>query len=256
VAIEKVALEPGAQRDVSITIDAAASNHPFDHWVPALPDDRNEWEQGEWRRAAGSHTVHVGGDSWNAALEQAVAVDFPPPTEPPPGGTDGDIPVDVEIPDTPGQPPGALTMSVAEFGDAVDLGTPRTVVDRHRFDGELPTVTVTDTRNDSQAGGGGWTVTGRAAAFTAGAETFSAAHLGWIPWADAGGRAGVTAGPRVDGVLRGGPGLAVPQTLVSATGAGRRGAAVAGAHLFLEVPLTTPPGDYRSTISLSLFPED
>ena len=255
VAIEKVTLEPGAHQDVSITIDAAASNHPFDYWVPALPDDRNEWEHGEWVTPAGSYTFHVGGDAQNAALEQTVGMDFPPPD----GGGDGegDIPIDVEIPDDGNGGPGdgSLTLTVPEDA-SVDMGAPTTNADRLRFDGELPPVTVTDTRNDEQASDGGWTVTGRAANFVSGRNQFSSAYLGWIPWADAEGRAGVTAGPTVQGQTRGGPGLAQPATLVSATNEGRSGSATAGAHLLLEVPRTTPAGDYRSTISLSLFAED
>jgi hypothetical protein len=56
--------------------------------------------------------------------------------------------------------------------------------------------------------------------------------------------------------MRGGPGLADPATLVSATNEGRYGSATAGAHLLLEVPLDTPPGAYESTLTLSLFPVD
>jgi hypothetical protein len=168
------------------------------------------------------------------------------------------------VPDT-GQPTGALTLTVPDEA-SVNMGTPRTQGDRLRFDADMPPVTITDTRSDTQAGAGGWEVTGEADDFTTddgtppptpgGDETFGAEHLGWLPWADSGGRMGVEPGPIVNGVLRGGPGLAEPATLVSATSAGRTGSATAGAHLILEVPTDTAPGAYHSSIHLSLFPVD
>lgn len=249
VGFDKVYLEPGESTQVSVTIDSAASNHPLSYWEPAS-DDPAQWAEGEWITPDGDYVLHVGTSSAQTPLEQALDVTFPEGT----GDGEG-IPVEAEIPDT-SQNPGALTLRIEDFGDTVDLGTAKTQSDRLRFDGDLPPVVVTDTRNDTQAGDSGWTVSGHATDFTTETDEFSASYLGWLPWTTADGRPGVEPGPRVDGTLRSGPGLADPATLVSATAEGRRGAATAGAHLLLEVPLDTPPGDYRSTISLSLFPVD
>ncbi|WP_448059705.1 nucleoside hydrolase-like domain-containing protein [Cellulomonas hominis] len=169
--------------------------------------------------------------------------------------SDGEgIPVVAELPEL-GGPEGALTLSVADFGAGLVLTGPTNVGDRLRFDGALPAVTVTDTRNATQAGSSGWSVVGRATAFTSTDAEFSSAHLGWTPWATAL-RDGVTLGVPVNGTLRGGPGLATPATLVSAPPASRLGIATTQADLRLEVPVDTPEGVYRSQVTVSLFPVD
>jgi beta-glucosidase len=245
VAFDKPYLEPGASKQVSVMIDASAASHPFSYWVP---DTKGTWADGDWATAPGSYTVHVGPSSAETPLEAAVTLDFPA------AQNTGDVPVAAEVPDVTLEP-GMLTMRIGQFDGLVDLVGQHNV-DRWRFDGDLPTIAVTDTRSQTQAADGGWSVTGRAADFVSGNDSFGAEHLGWIPWTTASGRPGVTAGPEVKGVMRGGPGLADPATLVSATAAGRYGSATAGAHLLLEVPLNTTPGDYRSVVTLTLFPED
>lgn len=250
VGFDKVHLEPGESTTVSVTVDSAAANHPMSYWEPAS-DDPTQWAEGEWVTPNGQYTVHVGGASDDTPLEETLTVTHSES----PGGDEGQIPIEAEMPDIAGEP-GSLTLTIHEFGDSVDLGPARRQVDRLRWDGDLPTVAVTDTRNDEQAGGSGWSVSGIAEDFTSDDDTFSAAYLGWLPWTTADDRPGVDAGPRVWGQMRGGPGLAEPQTLVSATNEGRRGSATAGAHLVLETPLDTPPGDYRSSIHLTLFPVD
>jgi hypothetical protein len=170
-----------------------------------------------------------------------------------PAGEDG-IPVTAEIPEL-GGPEGALTLTVANYGDGVTLTGPTNTGDRLRFDGALPQVTVTDTRNTTQAASSGWSVSGRATDFTSATDTFSAAHLGWHPWAD-NLRDGVQLGATVSGTLRGGPGLASPATLASAPHGTRLGTAALNADLRLEVPVDTPDGTYESRLKISLFPVD
>ena len=246
VGFDKVVLEPGASAPVSVTIDSAASNHPFSYFVP---DPAGTWADGDWATAAGDYTVHVGGSSAGSPLEQAVTLDFPA------AQNTGEIPIGAEIPNVMEQP-GSLTLRIGEFSGMVQMAYTKNF-DRHRFDGDLPTIVVTDARSNMQAGESGWSVSGQASDFVSEEEDeFGAEYLGWLPWTTAEDRPGVDAGPRVDGLMRGGPGLADPATLVSATNEGRYGAATAGAHLLLEVPLDTPPGAYESTLTLSLFPVD
>lgn len=252
VGFDKVYLDPGESETVTVTIDSTASNHPFSYFVPESDDWENDWAKGDWATADGAYTVHVARSVADVELEQTLDLTF---TEGPGGGDEGEIPIEAEVPDFASEP-GSLTLTIHEFGDSVDLGVGRRQVDRVRWDGDLPTVAVTDTRNDEQAGDSGWTVSGVAEDFTSDEDSFSAAYLGWLPWTTADDRPGVDAGPRIWGQMRGGPGLAEPQTLVSATSEGRSGAATAGAHLVLEVPLDTPPGEYRSAINLTLFPVD
>lgn len=168
-------------------------------------------------------------------------------------GEDG-IPIVADIPEL-GGPEGALTLSVANYGDGVVLTGPTNVGDRLRFDGTLPQVTVTDTRNATQAGDSGWTVSGRATDFTSGTAELDAAHLGWTPWADSL-RDGVILGGTVNGILRGGPGLAAAATLATAPNEARLGIAAVRADLLLEAPVDTPEGTYESRLKVSLFPVD
>jgi hypothetical protein len=198
-------------------------------------------------------TIHVivqGKDDGAPALTsyQRVVVTVASPT-------DGEgIPVTAELPEL-GGPEGALTLSVADVGSGVTLTGPTNVGDRLRFDGALPKITVTDTRNDTQAADSGWSVAGRASDFVAQDAQFSAGHLGWAPWADDL-REGVQLGDPVRGVLRGGPGLANPATLVSAPSGARLGVAEVNTDLRLEVPVDTPDGSYTSQVTVSLFPVD
>src|SRR5690625_4616014 len=254
VGFEKVQLDAGEARTVTVTIDHDAAHKPFSYFAP---EEGGSWEEGEWRTADGEYTVHVGTSSADTALEETLDLDLPEAPSAPGEGQEGDIPVEATIPGRGDGEPGSLTLTIREFGDAVDLGEgERTQEGYYRFDGDLPSVVVTDTRNDNQAGDTGWSVSGVANDFVNNGDSFDAGHLGWIPWTTAQDRPGVEPGPRVNPIARNGPGLAEPQTLVSATSEGRLGAATAGAHLFMLVPLDTAPGDYRSAINLSLFPVD
>ncbi|MBD3943208.1 endo-1,4-beta-xylanase [Microbacterium sp. NEAU-LLC] len=166
---------------------------------------------------------------------------------------DGDgIPVQATVAETA---PGSLTLSVADFGDGVVLSQGADAGDRLRFTGQLPEVTVTDSRTAEQAGDGGWAVTGRSTDLASGGDTVAAGHLGWTPQVVSP-RAGVAAGAAIGTVLDGAAGLAAPQALATASVAGRFGSTTLGAALALELPVDQAPGTYRGTVSVSLFPVD
>jgi len=163
------------------------------------------------------------------------------------------IPIQATVPES--TEPGSLALSVAEFGDGVVLTDAGNAGDRLRFTAQLPAVTVTDSRNAEQAGTGGWSVSGQSTDLTGDTAVLGASHLGWTPSLLTP-RDGVSAGATVASALDGGPGLAAPQPLGSATADGRTGSAELGAGLSLEVPVDTAPGTYRGTLAITLFAED
>ncbi|UZN03466.1 alpha/beta hydrolase [Cellulomonas sp. S1-8] len=150
---------------------------------------------------------------------------------------------------------GVLALSVADDGSGVTLDGPQNTGTALRFRGQLPTVTVTDSRSVAQAGVTGWAVTGQAYSFDSGARLLDAKHLGWTPRIESP-RAGLVAGDARATALGGGEGLVIPGRLASATPEGRLGSATIGADLVLDVPVDTDPGEYAGTLSLSLFPVD
>lgn len=164
-----------------------------------------------------------------------------------------DLVVQVVVPDRTA--PGALVLSIAGHGDAVQFGNDQRVGDRLSFDAQLPEVRVTDTRTVTQTNDGGWSLTGRSSTFVSDAAEFGADHLGWTPRIETV-RDGLAAGPGVLGVLRGGAGLAGPATLASANDTGRLDTARVTADLSLEIPVGTPAGGYSAALSISLFPTD
>ncbi|WJL96843.1 glycoside hydrolase [Microbacterium sp. ET2] len=173
-----------------------------------------------------------------------------------PGASEGDgegIPIEATVPG-PGEP-GSLSLTVADFGAGVVLSPGENAGDRIRFEGELPVVTVTDSRSEDQAGAGGWAVSGQSSDFTAGGETLGAEHLQWTPEVLTP-RPGVSAGDAVATVMSGGPGLADPQRLGDAAPEGRFGSTQLGADLALEAPVDTPAGTYEGVLTVTLFPED
>jgi enterochelin esterase-like enzyme len=167
-------------------------------------------------------------------------------------GSRSGIPVEATIPEGA---PGALTLTVADFGNAVKLSAPVNAGDRLRLTGELPKVTVSDSRTTSQAGQGGWGVSGQADPFTSTGQTVSADNFGWTPKVLTP-KTGVTAGSAVATKLAGGPGLAKASRLGSANAQGRYGSADLGAGLTLEVPVDTQPGTYTGMLTVTLFPVD
>lgn len=166
----------------------------------------------------------------------------------------GEIPLTATVPQA-GEVEGSLTMSVADFGEGVALGGGANVGDRLRFGGALPTVSVTDSRSNAQAGAGGWTVSGQAADLSTGSQVLRAQHLGWTPGLLTT-RPGVTPGSPVATVLGGGEGLSTPATLATATSDGRLGTTDLTAELNLEVPVDTRAGEYAGSLTVSLFPVD
>lgn len=76
VGFNKVFLEPGESRRVSVTIDAGASNHPFSHFVPSNPQDLAAWAEGRWVSQNGRYQVLVGGSSADTPLSGRVALNF------------------------------------------------------------------------------------------------------------------------------------------------------------------------------------
>jgi glucosylceramidase len=163
------------------------------------------------------------------------------------------IPLEATVAE-PGEP-GSLSMTVADFGEGVVLEAGANAGDRIRFEGELPVVTVTDSRNAEQAGDGGWSVSGQSSDFDAGGAVLDAGHLGWSPEVLTP-RTGVTAGAPVPTILDGGTGLAGPSRLAGASPEGRFGSTDLSADLALEVPVDTPPGRYTGVLTVTLFPED
>ena len=162
------------------------------------------------------------------------------------------VPVTASVPDTTATP-GSLSMTVAD--GPVTLGEPTTSGDRFRFAGALPTVSVTDSRNDAQAAGGGWTVSGQASDLLNGGSRLRAESLGWTPKVAAP-RDGLVLGDAVATKLEGGAGLAAPATLATASSDARGGTTEVGADIVLDVPKSTRSGQYTGSLTVSLFPVD
>lgn len=189
-----------------------------------------------------------GWDTWQHALSdfaprlfsEATAVD------------EEGIPVEATIPE---EADGHLALTVAGDGTPVVLSEPVNAGDRLLLTGELPAITVTDSRNDTQAGGTGWALSGEASALTDARQRIEAGNLGWTPELLEP-REGVTAGAPVAPLLSGGAGLAAPQRLAEASAEGRFGSTRVTADLRLEVPVDTAAGTYDGTVTVSLFPVD
>ncbi|WP_016701332.1 alkaline phosphatase [Actinoalloteichus spitiensis] len=136
---------------------------------------------------------------------------------------------------------GALSMSVADTGSVVFEGDPRSQ------SGALPQVTVTDTRDEVQSRGQGWTVAGSASEFVAGNRRFGAENLSWTPKVVES-ESGAEAGP--DAAFDG------PAALADTDRVSRFGTTVLGADLGLAVPEEARGGRYGSEITLTLFAKD
>jgi hypothetical protein len=172
-------------------------------------------------------------------------------------GAGSDVDVNVTIEDID---PGVLAMSVE--GTTTTLAENGSTATVRQFTGELPTVTVTDTRTAEEIPDGAfWWVEGTASSFTgdAGQEPIGAENLGWSPSLVDDGSGVVAVGPDVapaldaDGApnnvgLQGRELLAMALTSEEAIGSWE-----AGAILTLQVPADVEPGSYTSTITLSLF---
>jgi hypothetical protein len=174
-------------------------------------------------------------------------------------GTD-DVDVNVTIGEA--AEPGVLAMTVA--GDSTALTESGSTATIRQFTGTLPTVTVTDTRvfPDRISPDAFWYVLGSTSDFigTAGQPAITAGHLGWTPalvgTTDPG---EVAAGDPVDTVLDTGPDAVgvVDQELLamaaSSADINPTGSWSVNAGLTLKTPITVAPGNYTSTLTLSLF---
>lgn len=129
-----------------------------------------------------------------------------------------------------------VVMSSAQLDDAGD---------RWVAEGELRPVSVVDTRS----GAPGWTVSGVASAFFGDQGSFGSNYLGWAPTVD--GVAGVQPGQPVAPGFPVGDGLSVSATLGSAAAGSGTGTSVLGALLELELPTSTPVGEYQSVLTIT-----
>ena len=175
---------------------------------------------------------------------------------------DGSDTVDVNVAITPAAEPGVLAMTVA--GNATTLTESGSTGTIRQFTGNLPTVTVTDTRvfPDRIDAGAYWYVLGSTSDFVGDATQpdITAGHLGWTPALVGSTDPGqVAAGDEVDTVLDSGPdavGL-VDQELLAIASSSRDinpvGSWSVNANLFLKTPITVATGTYHSTLTLSLF---
>lgn len=169
--------------------------------------------------------------------------------------------VDVNVDIAPIVAPGELALSVAP-GDVTLLEDGSTAEFR-QFTGDLPTVSVTDTRGEDEVPAGAfWYVVGTSSDFVgdAGQPAISAGHLGWTPKLVSESESGLVAeGDPVDTVMDGGAdavGLVDQEFLVSTVDSGavrEEGSWSAGADLFIRTPTDVAPGSYSATLTLSLF---
>ena len=159
--------------------------------------------------------------------------------------------VEVNVNVTDRYPSGILALTVdAESTtlDEVDSGDPQV----RQFEGQLPTVTVTDTR--AEVPDVPWTVRGTATDFEGDNGSISSDALGWSPvLVDDDGSANIEAGGDVDpGIGLTGAELLYANFDQSATY--DQGAWSATAGLNLQVPAAElASGDYTSVLTLSLF---
>ncbi|WP_157001819.1 hypothetical protein [Agromyces laixinhei] len=174
-----------------------------------------------------------------------------------------DVTVDVQIDALP--PVGALTMSVAENTTSLTEGA-STDPELRQFNGVLPTVTVTDDREDVPSGVY-WYVTGQSSAFSAsGVPDIGADKLGWVPRLLTEGNGEVAPGDEVvtsldeptqgSGDSANNVGLVGEELLALALDSSEAHAVgewQADADLFLKTPKAVAPGAYSATLTLTLW---
>jgi hypothetical protein len=177
---------------------------------------------------------------------------------------DTNVDVSVEIEST--VEPGNLAFTVAANSTSLAEGE-SSVEGTREFTGELPGVTVTDTRTGDElpeAGAAAWYVLGQASAFVNENGTeIGAENLGWTPNLVSESESGlVSEGPEVDPALEGDTdesdnvGLEAQELLVSTFDSNEvapEGSWTANAGLTLRTAEDVEGGSYNSTITLSLF---
>ncbi|MFH8248734.1 hypothetical protein ACH3VR_00015 [Microbacterium sp. B2969] len=171
----------------------------------------------------------------------------------------GDVDVNVNIEALP--PVGALTMSVAQ--DSTTLAEVASAdADVRQFDGTLPTVTVSDDREEVPAGAY-WYVTGQTSDFVGpGTAKITAGHLGWTPKLLTDGNGEVAEGDPIGTVLDA-PTAEVPWNTGIGSGedllaiapdsSTAQGEWKANAGLSLKTPKDVTPGAYSATLTLTLW---
>lgn len=175
----------------------------------------------------------------------------------------GDEDVEVNVSIEPAAGSGSLSMSVAGTSSSlaeVASGDPEV----RRFDGALPEVTVTDTREAADIGADRWWyVVGQATDFAgdSGQPAIGAGNLGWAPQVLDDGDGMIIEGDQVDTVVDEGSnavGLVGQELLYAAFDSATLADAEASswsatASLFLKTAADVAPGAYSSTVTLSLF---
>jgi beta-glucosidase len=73
VGFEKVDLAPGESKQVTVTIDASAPNHPLSYWVPDNNAPIAGWANGTWTAPPGDYTIKVGTSSADTPLQQTIS---------------------------------------------------------------------------------------------------------------------------------------------------------------------------------------
>ncbi len=167
-----------------------------------------------------------------------------------------DVDINVEI--TEREPEGVLALTIAANETTlseVDSNDPLV----REFAGQLPTVTVTDTRTDVPAAP--WAVLATAGDFVSAGDSFSAEYLGWSPAllvdddpaVEVGGDiASVVDDPNSQGLAYADGELLYANWDPSVPSTQGSWSATAGLHLKLDAT-TVVPGSYTSVLTLSLF---
>ena len=208
--------------------------------------DVSSWVTDATRGLAEQPVIGASGDRFTASLPAQSVTTFVTQADAGSG-----IPIEATV-DT--EAPGSLTLSVADYGESLDIGVAENLGDRLRASGDLPGVTVTDSRNAAQAANGGWTVTGRSSGFD-GPVAVGPENVGWVPRViDP--SSSISVGEPKETALSGGEGLAEPATLGRAAAENRRGSTALSADVALDLPVDSPAGTYRGTLTLTLFPVD
>ena len=158
-----------------------------------------------------------------------------------PGGPGTDVGGDTEVP--PGLPSDTFSWTIDAANGGVSLGQLPGVDGELRFGGQLPSVTVVDTRDGSPA----WSLSGQVSDFSSG---LSGRYLGWSPRIRSAGAGAVPGGAVPSGLLAGN-GLLSPSLLASAPSGHPKGSATVGADLDLRLPTSTPGGTYTATLTIT-----
>jgi alkaline phosphatase len=111
---------------------------------------------------------------------------------------------------------------------------------------DLPEVVVNDSRNEAQAQGRGWALSGSASAFVAGNRSFGAENLSWDP----------EIVRTATGAAAGGAATLDKSAILADAGRVERVGETVGADLALTIPATAESGRYGSEITLTLFAKD